>query len=87
MRRELVERMLGERVRSIYVSALALRLRPRISTLSVEPGPAVASRTRVGRLLGTFGRTLLSYGPVGRRVGGREARLHLPVAEVRGFPP
>ncbi|MBN1837623.1 MAG: glycosyltransferase [Spirochaetales bacterium] len=81
--RGLVKRMLGDRVPAIYVSALALRQKPRVSKVAVSPGPPAASRTSVRRLAGTFLQTLVGYGPLGRLRRGRPVVDFLPIAEVR----
>lgn len=79
----LVARMLAERVSAVYVSALALRQRPRVSAVPVTPGAPAPSRTPVSRLVRTFVRTMLGYGPLGRPWPGRPVGELLPIAEIR----
>lgn len=79
----LVRRMLDDRASAVYVSALALRQRPRVSGIPVTLGPRAASRTSLLRLVGTFTATVFAYGPLGRFTRRRPVRNLLPVAEIR----
>jgi polyisoprenyl-phosphate glycosyltransferase len=84
MSRDLVAAMLRERAASIYVSALALRQKPRVAAVAVDPGPRAPSRYSLVRLAVVFGRTLAAYGILGRVVQGRPVREHFDVAEETG---
>lgn len=84
LRADLLAGMLRDRAGHVYVSALALRRRPRVGSVPVTPGPHAASRTSFGRLAATFARTLLAYGPLGTLRRGRPVRELLPIAETRG---
>jgi undecaprenyl-phosphate 4-deoxy-4-formamido-L-arabinose transferase len=86
LRRSLVRRMLAARAPAVYVSALALRLRPRVGAIQVDPGPRAASRTPLPRLVLSFGRTLLAYGPLGALRPARPVGELLPVAERWSAP-
>jgi len=83
LRTDLVERMLRDRVSAVYVSALALRQGPRISSVTVTSGPPAASRTSTRSLALTFLRTLLGYGCLSRLRRARPAGELLPIAEIR----
>lgn len=80
----LVRRMLCDRVPAVYVSALALRQRPRVTSVRIAPGPHTPSRTSVRRLAATFARTIAAYSAFGRLLPARPALDFLRIAEVRG---
>jgi len=85
LRSNLVRRMLDDRASAIYVSALALRQRPMVSSISVVPGPGVRSRTPLPRLVRTFTATVLAYSVLGRIGRRRPVRDLLPIAEVHAI--
>ncbi len=83
MSRDLVARMLEERAAAIYVSALALRQRPRTASVRVAAGPRAASRYSLARLARVFAATLAAYSPLGRLAPARPVGEQLAIAEVR----
>ena len=83
LRASLVRRMLDDRASAVYVSALALRRRPRVSSIPVDSGPRVASRTSPARLVRTFTATVFAYSLLGRFTRRRPVRNLLPIAEIR----
>jgi glycosyltransferase involved in cell wall biosynthesis len=80
----LVRRMLDDRASDVYVSALALRQRPRVSSITVTPGPRAASRTSLARLVRTFTATMVAYSLLGRFTRRRPVRDLISVAEIHG---
>ncbi|HSW48613.1 MAG TPA: glycosyltransferase [Bryobacteraceae bacterium] len=86
LRGSLVRRMLADRTPALYVSALALRQRPRVGSIFVDPGPRASSRTTLPSLALTFCRTLLAYGPLSTLSRAKPVRDLLPEAEVVRSP-
>jgi len=84
LRAELVRKMLSSHASAVYVSALALRQRPRVDAVTVDPGGHADSRTSLPRLVTTFIKTVFYYGPVGRLIPQAKVTTLLPIAEIQG---